>query len=318
LRDADASLPLEGKGKGWGSSGTDGGRGLTMDVDGLLQSVIRFSNFMTSRLLVAGVVFYVMSGFIPLGNATEGFLPSVDLLNGVVQNYQNIFDTLGVSDFAIFLLLFIFLTTIHLTYVLFEGVGYYLPPAIVPLSGWTAVDDITHRSFETLRVARGEEHTQEENQRLYEFAKKLRNIEVESDALTRERVQGTLATFRIAKTFVLFSLLTWLYAEIRGGYDGNPHYLLLIAAIAAITAGLAALSIFRMNHQRINNLREDITAELLEFSRIWVDEEHQRRIALDCAQKTSLKPAQWAVVVPVFGTLDALMGDLRRWRSRRL
>ena len=70
---------------------------------------------MTSRLLVAGVAFYVLAGFVPIGNASEGFLPSVDLLNGVVQNYQNIFDTLGVSDFAILLILFIFLTTIHLT-----------------------------------------------------------------------------------------------------------------------------------------------------------------------------------------------------------
>lgn len=288
-----------------------------MDVETLLQGVIRFSNFMTSRLLVAGVVFYVIAGFVPLGNATEGFLPSVDLLNGVVENYQNIFNTLGVSDFAILLILFIFLTTIHLTYVMFESLGYYLPPAIVPLSGWAAVDDITHKAFETLRVARGKRHTEEENQRLYEFSKKLRGIEVESDEATSAKVQGTLATFRIAKTFFVFALGVWLIAEIRGGYQGNPHYLLFIALIALITVGLSALSIFRMNHMRINNLREDITAELLEFSRIWVSEEHQQRIALDCSSKASLKPASWTVVVPVFGTLDALMNDLRRWRTRR-
>ena len=33
-----------------------------MDVESLLQSVIRFSNFMTSRLIVAGVFFYVLAG----------------------------------------------------------------------------------------------------------------------------------------------------------------------------------------------------------------------------------------------------------------
>ena len=46
-----------------------------MDVEGLLQSVIRFSNFMTSRLVVSGVVFYVLSGFTDIGSTTEGFLP---------------------------------------------------------------------------------------------------------------------------------------------------------------------------------------------------------------------------------------------------
>jgi hypothetical protein len=289
-----------------------------MDVELLLQGVIRFSNFMTSRLLVAGVVFYVLAGFVPIGNATEGFLPSVDLLNGVVQNYQTIFDTLGVSDFAILLILFIFLTTIHLTYVAFESIGYYLPPAIIPLSGWTAIDEITHKGFETLRVARGTEHSEEENQRLYEFSKKIRDIEVKSDEATKANVQGSLAAFRISKAFVVMSLGAWLYAEISGGHEGNPNYLLLIFSIALSTALLSALSIFRMNHQRINGLREDVSAELLEFSRIWVDEEHQRKIALDCVPTGTVRPARWAVIVPVFGTLDALVKDLRGWRSRRI
>ena len=61
-----------------------------MDVEGLLQSVIRFSNFMTSRLIVAGVVFYVASGFTDIGSASEGFLPDMELVNRVVENYQNI------------------------------------------------------------------------------------------------------------------------------------------------------------------------------------------------------------------------------------
>ncbi len=72
-----------------------------------------------------------------------------------------------------------------------------------------------------------------------------------------------------------------------------------------------------MNHQRINSLREDVAAEILEFSRIWVSEDHQRQIAYDCVPTKQLKPATWAVVVPVFGTLDALVKDLRSWRSRR-
>ena len=103
-----------------------------MDVEQLLEGVIRFSNFMTSRLIVSGVVFYVLSGFMDIGSASEGFLPGIELVNQVVQNYQNIFDMLGVSDFALLLILFMFLTTIHIIYVVFEGVGEYLPPAILP------------------------------------------------------------------------------------------------------------------------------------------------------------------------------------------
>ena len=289
-----------------------------MDVEALLQGVIRFSNFMTSRLLVSGVVFYVLSGFIPLGNASEGFLPSVDLLNNVVANYQNIFDILGVSDFALLLILFMFLTTIHLIYVALESIGVYLPPAIVPLSGWTAIDDITWKAFQTLREARGEEHTEEENQRLYEFSKKLREIEVASDERTRDRVQGTLAAFRIAKTFVVFSFGAGVFAMLSGDYTGSMNSFVVIFFVALLTVGLSALSIFRMNHSRINTLRESVIAEILEFSRIWVSEEHQRKIAMECVPTTNLKPASFTVMVPVFGTLDSLLKDLRNWRSRRL
>jgi hypothetical protein len=163
-----------------------------VDVELFLQGVIRFSNFMTSRLLVSGVVFYIASGFVPLGNATDGFLPSIDLVNGVVQNYQNIFDTLGVSDFAILLILFVFITTIHLIYVAFNAIGRYLPPAILPISGWVAVERVTAKPFETLRLARGQETSEEENQRLYEFKQRLRAMELASREKFRERLEGPL------------------------------------------------------------------------------------------------------------------------------
>lgn len=116
-----------------------------MDFDGLLQSVVRFSNFMTSRIVVSGLFFYVVSGFTDIGSASEGVLPNLDLLNNVVDNYQNIFDILGVSEFAMLLLFFLFVTAIHLTYVAFERIRIYIPPAIMPLSGWQAIEDLTRR-----------------------------------------------------------------------------------------------------------------------------------------------------------------------------
>ena len=55
--------------------------------------------------------------------------------------------------------------------------AYVVIPRNLPGTG-PAYLGVAHKAFETLRVARGEEHSEEENQRLYEFSKKLRAIEV--------------------------------------------------------------------------------------------------------------------------------------------
>lgn len=289
-----------------------------MDVELLLQGVIRFSNFMTSRLLVSGVVAYVVSGFIPIGNTTDGFLPSVDLLNGVVQNYQNIFDTLGVSDFAILLILFIFLTTIHLIYMAFNSIGRYLPPAILPISGWVAVERVTAKPFDTLRRARGEEASEEESQRLYEFKQRLRAMELTSREKYKERLEGRYETFRVAKTFVVASLAVWLYVEIFGGFSRSPNMLLAIFLISLIVVLLTAYSLLRTNQERIFKLRRSLIAEIMEFAGIWTDAEHQKQVAQDFISEEELRSASLAVVVPVFGTFDSFQAELRRWRRRRL
>lgn len=289
-----------------------------MDVEQLLQSVIRFSNFMTSRLIVSGVVFYVASGFTEVGSTSEGFLPDIELINEVVQNYQTIFDVLGVSDFALLLILFMFLTTIHIIYVLFRRIGEYLPPAIVPLPGWSAIDDVTVSAFDILREARGEEHTEEENQRLYEFKKKLGEIEDEIEGKYRGGLEGVNSAYCIAKAFMLFSFGAWVYAILSGRYTGDTNFLLLIFLLATLTALYTAFAIFRSNVSRVGNLREDVIVQFLGFARIWLSEDYQQRIAEACTPSRQLRPARFAVVVPVYGTLDVLVADMRQWRQRRL
>ena len=289
-----------------------------MDVEGLLQNVIRFSNFMTSRLVVSGLVFYVASGFTEIGNASEGFLPDLELLNQVVQNYQTIFDVLGVSDFALLLILFMFLTTIHIIYVVFERVGQYLPPAILPLPGWSAIDEMALKAFDILGEARGEEHTDEENQRLYEFKKKLREIEQQIEDKYRSELEGINSGFRIAKALVLFSALAWVYALVSGSYTGDPAFLLIILGLSILTALYAAFSIFRANHSRILNLQEDVVVQFLGFARIWLTPDYQEKIATVCRRDGhSFRSASFAVVVPIWGTLDALIKDIRARRPRR-
>lgn len=288
-----------------------------MDVEGLLQSVIRFSNFMTSRLVVSGVVFYVLSGFTDIGSTTEGLLPNAELLNEVVQNYQNIFDVLGVSDFALLLIFFLFVTTIHLLYMAFKRFGEYVPPAIVPLSGWAAIDDVTLSAFDILREARGEEHTDEENQRLYYFKKKLHEIELANEAAYRDEIAGVSAAYGIAKAMIVFTLLAAVYALFSGSYTNDPKIVAVILGLSLAVALYTAFAIFRANYERIAALRAEVINQFLEFSRIWAPVEYQARVAIACTPSRDLKPAEFAVVVPVYGTLDELVADFRRMRLER-
>lgn len=288
-----------------------------MDVEGLLQSVIRFSNFMTSRLVVSGLVFYVLSGFTEIGSTTTGLLPDADLLNEVVQNYQTIFDVLGVSDFALLLIFFLFLTTIHLLYVAFKRVGEYIPPAIVPLSGWVAVEDVTHVAFDILREARGEEHTDEENQRLYEFKKKLHEIEAATDARYSDQIAGVVSAYSISKAMIVFVLLTAAYALISGSYTNDPMILLVVFGLSILLMLYTGFAIFRANYERIASLRGQVINQFLEFSRIWAPAEYQERMVAACVPSRDLRPVELEVVVPVYGTLDDLVEDFRRLRQRR-
>ena len=55
-----------------------------------------------------------------------------------------------ITDLFKLLIFFLFITAIHLTYVAFERVGDYIPPAIIPLPSWTAIEDLTKASFDIL------------------------------------------------------------------------------------------------------------------------------------------------------------------------
>ena len=288
-----------------------------MDIDGLLQSVIRFSNFMSSRLVVSGLFFYVMSGFTEVGSVTEGFLPNLDLVNGVIANYQNIFDILGVSDFALLLIFFLFLTAIHVVFVAFDRLGHYIPPAIVPLPGWQAIDDLTGPTFDILREARGAEHTEEENQRLFEFKRKLEAIDTANEESHAEEIATISSAFRVAKTMAVFSLAAFAYALVSGRYTGDTVLLLIILGSSMLVVSYAILSIYRSHSDRITELREEVIHQLTGFAGIWLPAEHHQRVIESCVPNRDLKPAEFEVMMPVYGTLDEFVRDMRKWKIRR-
>ncbi|MCB1518516.1 MAG: hypothetical protein KDJ19_12975 [Hyphomicrobiaceae bacterium] len=283
-----------------------------MDVEGLLQNVIRFSNYMTARLLVAGVFFYVMAGFVHLGDPAEGILPNLDLLKSIIENYQSIFDILGVSDFALVLIVFLFITAIHITYIGFDRIGYYIPPAIVPLPGWDAIEDLTQSAFDILREARGEEHTDAENQRLFEFRRKLENIDERNEDKHREELQSTNAAFRISKSMMVFALIAWLVALIGRDYQGDASLLLVIFLFAAAIFIITMIAINRAHYERIDDLRTEVIQQLLGFTSIWAPAEYQARMAAACVPSRNLKPTSFKVLMPVYGTFDAFARDMKR------
>lgn len=288
-----------------------------MDVDGLLQSVIRFSNFMTARLIVSGLVFYVLAGFTDIGSTTEGLLPNLNLMNNVVENYQNIFDILGVSDFALLLIFFLFLTAIHLTYVAFERIGDYIPPAIIPLPSWTAIEDLTRAAFDILREARGQRHSEEENQRLFEFRRKLEAIDAANELEYKDRLAGTYNAFRVSKSMMLFTLLAWIWAVTSGRYTGDPVFILVALSLAALTAAYTTIAIYRGHHERIQELRGEVIHQLLGFAAVWLPESHQKRMVDASKLASDLPPASFKVLMPVYGTADAFVSDFRKWRDKR-
>lgn len=288
-----------------------------MDVDGLLQSVVRFSNFMTARLIVSGLVFYILSGFTDIGSSTEGLLPNLDLMNNIITNYQNIFDILGVSDFALLLIFFLFITAIHLTYVAFERVGDYIPPAIIPLPSWTAIDDLTRAAFDILRDARGTRHSEEENQRLFEFRRKLEAIDAANELEYKEKLASVYNVFRVSKSLVVFTALAWLWATVSGRYTGDPVFILVALSLAAVTAFYTTIAIYRGHHDRILELRGEVTHQLLGFAAVWLPESHQQRMLDASTQASELRPAHFKVLMPVYGTADAFIADFRKWRAKR-
>ena len=288
-----------------------------MDVELLLQGVIRLSNFMSSRLIVSGVFFYVISGFTEVGSVTEGFLPNLELVNEVIRNYQDIFDILGVSEFALLLIFFLFLTAIHITYIGFDRVGEYVPPAILPLAGWEAIEDMTSVALKILHDARGEEHTDEENQRLYEFPAKLEDLDAENELEHRDEIAAVSTAFSIAKAFVVFSLGVWLYAAAFGTYTGDRTILLAILSLSVLVTLYCAFAIYRSHYSRIEDLRADVIHQLTGFAAIWLSQDHQSRVIAACTPSRDMRPASLEVMVPVYGTLDAMVYDIHKWRRKR-
>src|SRR5690606_36161865 len=124
----------------------------------------------------------------------------------------------------------------------------------------------------------------------YEFKKKLREIEETIEQKYAEETEGMATAYRIAKTFVLFSVGVLVVALVSGKYAGDLNILMAIIGLSILTALYTAFGLFRANFERITAIRHDVIVQFLEFSRIWAPQDYQRRIAEACKPSRDLKP----------------------------
>jgi hypothetical protein len=60
-----------------------------------------------------------------------------------------------------------------------------------------------------------------------------------------------------------------------------------------------------------------VTHQLLGFAAIWLPNQYQQRVIEACVPSPELTAARFKVLMPVYGTLDAFIADIQRWRARR-
>ncbi|MDP3525380.1 MAG: hypothetical protein Q8S27_12430, partial [Hoeflea sp.] len=79
----------------------------------------------------------------------------------------------------------------------------------------------------------------------------------------------------------------------------------------------AAFRIFRAHGLRIEDLRHEVSSQFIGFARIWTPPEHQERVVKACVATQNLRSATFAILVPVFGTLESLLLEYRQWSKKK-
>ena len=103
-----------------------------MDVDKILSAAVRFSNFITVRFLLFSVllVFYLPASGVQEFD-TKSVISSFPAIETAIDSYKNTIDALGIKDVAIYLILFVLITTLHITHYFAERIGSWVPVDIV-------------------------------------------------------------------------------------------------------------------------------------------------------------------------------------------
>src|SRR5690606_24395715 len=130
-------------------------------------------------------------------------------------------------------------------------------------------------------------------------------------------VPATDERFNGIENLVCCAVGDWLWAMVTGHDSVDPVLLLVFLGLAIATALITALAIFREHHDRIDTLRREVTHQLLGFAAIWLPAEYQKRVVEACVPSRDLHAANFEVLMPVYGTLDTFLEDMKKLRERR-
>ena len=56
--------------------------------------------------------------------------------------------------------------------------------------------------------------------------------------------------------------------------------------------------------------------QVIGFAAIWTSPRHQKLVAEACVPSRDLTPASFEVLMPIYGTFDDFVEDLKKWRTR--
>ncbi|MEM6566626.1 MAG: hypothetical protein AAF665_19400 [Pseudomonadota bacterium] len=163
-----------------------------MDVEKIIAGAVRFSNFVTVRLMVFSLLgLFFVPAFRVKGIGIENLQAAFPVLEALLKNYKNTVTALGIDDVAIYLIFFVFITLIHITYALSERTGSWLPIDLVFESA-ESVERVFHHAAATalkdlgtdakttsaLSAALYETHEAHENEwkKLLSFRKEIFNV----------------------------------------------------------------------------------------------------------------------------------------------
>mmetsp|Transcript_29336 Transcript_29336/g.57075 ORF Transcript_29336/g.57075 Transcript_29336/m.57075 type:complete len:288 (+) Transcript_29336:1722-2585(+) len=102
-----------------------------MDVEKILSGAIRFSGFVSVRLIFASALallfFPVFGG---LNASSEDLMAAFPVVEKLLDTYDKTIEALGIKSVAIYLIFFVFVTFLHLTFAVSVRLGSWLPIAL--------------------------------------------------------------------------------------------------------------------------------------------------------------------------------------------
>lgn len=202
-----------------------------MDVDKILSAAVRFSNFVTARLIfgfITGLFVLPLFGF-GLGSANALF-SNLPFFEEALKSYQNTIMALGIDDVAIYLIFFVFITMIHVNYVFCVAIGKAVPISL----NYQSLGNLEFLIWTDINRVMDGQVTQELRK---DIAAAISGISTEIQSLYEDSLSRSLEFFRLAKftllAIICIALFTDEFAngELLAGWGWSAFFSVLVLAV---------------------------------------------------------------------------------------